>query len=446
MREFYDGKSVRLTILMLFTVSLVGISGGLVLYFDSLDRLAQENLKERVHVALRVEANQQNQFLEEYSYWDESYEKTILNPDEEWIKGNSGEYLINKLGLEFTMAVHNGKPTYIATAEGTGGIDYEQLNASGLGSLFEKSRTSPSPFRIVTGYLMYEGELYLMSLGPFIDETTSLPRPQDDFLVFGQKMDTVEFEKIGNEFMLSGLRFVRDLKKGRINLPIEGEKEVLGYLVWNQFRPSREVLPRLVVIIVLFYTLFLAACWYILRKEARNIKAEEEKLYFMATKDYLTGVNNRRHVMELGQRMLSTHIRYGRSLSVLLLDIDHFKSVNDRYGHDVGDMVLNQFAKIALSKLRLSDIFGRFGGEEFIVVLHDTEYRQALEIADRIRESVYASGQNSGGEYPAVTVSIGVASNCDSSEFDEIIKNADDALYRAKNEGRNRVVCHDCGC
>lgn len=446
MREFYEGKSVRLTILMLFSVSLVGIAGGFAIYFDSLDRLAAENLKERVQVALRIEANQQNRFLEEYSFWDKAYEKTVLSPDEEWIERNSGKYLIDKLGLSFSLAVDDGIPSYIATDETSKEINYSILAESGLDSLMEKSRNSFSLFKIVSGYIIYEDELYLVSVGPFINEETKLPVNTDDFLVLGKRLDSAYLESIGEDFMISGLDFAGKPGDHESALPLDGESGMLGYIIWDEHIPSRELLPKLGFMIFLFYLLTLGGCWYILRREARNIKAEEEKLYFLATKDFLTGIYNRRHVMELGQRMLSTHARYGRSMSVLLLDIDHFKVVNDRYGHDTGDKILNMFSKIVLSKLRPSDILGRFGGEEFIVALHDTEYRQALVIADRIREAIQDLGVDSGGKLPEITVSIGVASNCDSTDFDEIIRNADDALYRAKHGGRNRVVSHECGC
>ncbi|MFC1626218.1 diguanylate cyclase [Pseudomonadota bacterium] len=171
-------------------------------------------------------------------------------------------------------------------------------------------------------------------------------------------------------------------------------------------------------------------------------KELEEYLTEKATTDYLTGVNNRRHFSELGSSEIKRSKRSRSSfLSVLMLDIDHFKHINDDYGHAIGDEALKYFTKTVQSMLRDHDILGRVGGEEFAVLLPETERESALHVAERIREAVAAGGVEANGENISFSVSIGLtgAKNGE-SDLDTLLAAADKALYEAKNSGRNRVV------
>jgi two-component system cell cycle response regulator len=131
-----------------------------------------------------------------------------------------------------------------------------------------------------------------------------------------------------------------------------------------------------------------------------------------------------------------------RDMALMILDIDHFKSVNDNYGHDVGDTVLKEFAARLKRNIRGVDLACRFGGEEFVVLMPDTDYRQAEAIAERVRQSISERSFDIGAQRQlSVTVSAGVTLNEARSDTPEsLIKRADVALYRAKREGRNRVV------
>jgi two-component system cell cycle response regulator len=170
-----------------------------------------------------------------------------------------------------------------------------------------------------------------------------------------------------------------------------------------------------------------------------NVQASME----MAVTDSLTGLYNRRY-MENQTSMLVEHAaNRGKVLSVVALDVDHFKTVNDSYGHDVGDRVLQELANRLRRCVRNVDLICRMGGEEFVVVLPDAGMEIAIKVAERIRRVVSAkpfeTGVGSGSL--GVTVSLGVAlieSSADS--MDDILKRADEALYRAKREGRNRVI------
>ncbi len=157
-----------------------------------------------------------------------------------------------------------------------------------------------------------------------------------------------------------------------------------------------------------------------------------------AATDPLTGLLNRRGFFEAAAGMMT---RYGRNrtpISMLAIDLDHFKSINDRYGHAVGDAVLQLFAKVVGQTMRATDIVGRIGGEEFVVLLPSTIAEAAIA-AERVRAAFAATGFVRNGQHVATTVSIGIASGSPLTAIDLIIARADSALYRAKTNGRDRI-------
>jgi diguanylate cyclase (GGDEF)-like protein/PAS domain S-box-containing protein len=166
-----------------------------------------------------------------------------------------------------------------------------------------------------------------------------------------------------------------------------------------------------------------------------------EELERQAQLDYLTGLANRRHFLALAEMALAGAVRYGRALSVLMLDIDHFKAINDSQGHAVGDLVLQKLGEICRLNLRKMDLIGRWGGEEFAVLLPETDGQAAFEGSERLRQAL-AAGELAlpSGRVLQFTVSIGLATLAtDEASVETLIERADQALYMAKREGRNRV-------
>jgi two-component system cell cycle response regulator len=162
----------------------------------------------------------------------------------------------------------------------------------------------------------------------------------------------------------------------------------------------------------------------------------------LAVTDELTGLYNRRYFDRHLTLMLDKAREQDRDMAVMLIDMDFFKAVNDTHGHDVGDAVLREFANRLRRNIRGVDLACRFGGEEFVVLMPDTDFRQAQSVAERVRTAVAERGFDVGTGLPlAVTVSVGVALNEHNDDTPEsMLKRADVALYRAKREGRNRVV------
>lgn len=165
-------------------------------------------------------------------------------------------------------------------------------------------------------------------------------------------------------------------------------------------------------------------------------------VYNAMTRDGLTGAFNKSYLIDSLQHEIARSLRCKRPLSVLLMDIDHFKSINDTYGHLVGDEILREFSNRLTQTKRPDDLLCRYGGEEFVLILGETELTQAVEIAERCREQIavqpFASAE---GNIP-VTVSMGAAELLSTDEAitpTGLLKIADDRLYRAKQSGRNRV-------
>jgi len=173
-----------------------------------------------------------------------------------------------------------------------------------------------------------------------------------------------------------------------------------------------------------------------------SIALHNARLYITAITDDLTQLYCRNYIYErLGQEIQRAQ-RYDRPFSVLALDLDDFKKVNDKYGHNAGDQVLKMFSNILLEELRDSDIAGRFGGEEFIVILGETDFDGAILFAERIRLKTEKQTIEKDGQIIRVTTSIGVVNyhQCYGDMASQMLEEADKALYRAKDEGRNRVI------
>ena len=174
-----------------------------------------------------------------------------------------------------------------------------------------------------------------------------------------------------------------------------------------------------------------------------ELRAANVRLERLASVDELTGLLNRRALEEAMRRDLARADRDGTSFSILLLDIDHFKSVNDNWGHQAGDAVLSTVGDVIRVNLRASDVGGRYGGEEFLCILPATDEAGAKVVAERMRAGMLERTTPIAGGFIQVSVSIGIATvrgpGCRTA-FESVVRSADERLYRAKAEGRNRVV------
>jgi diguanylate cyclase (GGDEF)-like protein len=174
-------------------------------------------------------------------------------------------------------------------------------------------------------------------------------------------------------------------------------------------------------------------------RERHLIELNAAHLGKLASTDALTQLFNRRHFLAVAEAEWARAARYRRPLAMLMVDIDHFKAVNDRHGHDAGDAVIAGIAAICRKLSRRSDVVGRLGGEEFAFLLPETTIADAAAFAERLRRAVSLQRLSRPGGDLAVTISIGVSDNSSASSAAELLKHADVALYNAKREGRDCV-------
>lgn len=169
-----------------------------------------------------------------------------------------------------------------------------------------------------------------------------------------------------------------------------------------------------------------------------------EQLEAVVNIDHLTQIHNRRYLYARGEQETALARRHGRPLSLVMLDIDHFKKVNDLHGHPAGDAVLHAVAQCCNNTKRVTDLAGRLGGEEFAVLLPETPLPQAMQAAERLRQAIAAGSVHIDGRELNVSASFGVAClQASDADFGALLQRADTALYRAKREGRNRVIAAD---
>lgn len=174
----------------------------------------------------------------------------------------------------------------------------------------------------------------------------------------------------------------------------------------------------------------------ILRREELEVELKRQ-----ATTDPLTGLFNRRQYEMLFRREQERLRRYGARLSLCVLDLDHFKRINDQYGHDLGDQALKHVANLFVATLRHSDIVGRFGGEEFILLLPDTDLDSAMQVINRLRERLQKSPLDNEGQPITLTATFAVTEvQVDDTNIEDVIRRADKGLYDGKAAGRNRVI------
>ncbi|TNC82438.1 MAG: hypothetical protein C9356_03155 [Oleiphilus sp.] len=183
-------------------------------------------------------------------------------------------------------------------------------------------------------------------------------------------------------------------------------------------------------------------CVKFFAEEARSSYRQQKRLLLS---DGLTGLSNRRYIVEFAYKLLALCKRYQHPISVIILDLDHFKQVNDRYGHHAGDDALQHVAECLRLNLRDSDVAARYGGEEFLILMPETELYTAEEIAERIRQELFNKPLQIQDESVSITASFGISCSdqfpdCDAAH---LIKQADIALYQAKNAGRNCVRLAD---
>ena len=194
-----------------------------------------------------------------------------------------------------------------------------------------------------------------------------------------------------------------------------------------------EVVVLATFIIIIFFMIWI----FLMKQEIKKRKKLEKELKKIAMFDRLTDVYNRYKLDMVLENQIKISDRYQRDLSIIFLDIDKFKTINDTYGHEMGDLVLKKLSELILKNLRSSDIFGRWGGEEFLIICPETDLQKAVKVAEKLRKEI--ENFNFHNNLHQVTSSFGVVEHIPNETMKTLLHRADELLYKAKENGRNRV-------
>nr|WP_320137064.1 diguanylate cyclase [uncultured Amphritea sp.] len=437
-------RSVIPLILSLFGISLVSIIGLVMMTFVSMEGLTEDNFKLRVKTAFDIEAMRQQTVLQEYSFWDEAHQKLIVERDEDWAEGHIAEYLQDNYGIDLVWVFTADMKTVMTFKNGERvTISASELQHGDLPTLVQAAIDSDMP-HIMSGYREFFGSPYLVSVGMFLDESDDQKRGDDAFMLFADRLDKEKIQNVGDVYLLPGLRL--SMEPGSVNADslevslYNSQGRALASLNWDEASPSEKYFVQLLLPVVLIFIMMSWLTWRLLAREYANRQLYSSHLIELATKDFLTNVSNRREFYLRANHEINRSQREQAPLALLMMDLDHFKKINDSLGHSAGDDVLAEFARLVQENIREFDLLGRIGGEEFAVLLIATDQLKAEETAERIRqvisEHVFPSLSGSALQ---CTVSIGVAVLDGEETLDRLMVRSDEALYAAKDKGRNRV-------
>lgn len=292
-------------------------------------------------------------------------------------------------------------------------------------------------------YSLLKNEQKLRSVLEILPYPIYIARRSDGQIMFVNRKSCLLFQQSTGQFlrMKSPDLYVDDLDKANLDNLFKSVSDIRDIEVRMKTSQGRVFIAEMAAILLDYNG---APALLVALNDISQRKEMEAELFRQASTDALTGISNRRYFQNLAEQEVRRARRFARDMTALMIDIDHFKPINDTFGHAAGDAVIQGVVKRALESLRQSDSIGRIGGEEFAVVLPETSLAAAFDVADRLRAHIQEKPIIAGLAAVECTVSIGVAQlSPQDNSMDELLQRADAALYVAKNKGRNRVEIAD---
>lgn len=369
--------------------------------------------------------------VKKYSYWDDTYNNLVKNRNIEWIEKNINRNIFNSYDFNWIAIESNGIISLVAKTL-TSDIKEQDLK-----NITIKINEDAKDNGLDIYYQTKNNKIYKITAVPFVNDESKLV--YKEHLLFATEINQDYLNKIVNKYELPELYFTKIYNRDN-DLVLKNHKEIYGYISFVYEPSMKKAIPYMIFGGILLLCVFIKIVRVILLKKLKENTKYEKMLYEAATVDYLTNVYNRRFFLEESNKMYEKLNKENRSSSLLILDIDNFKNINDTYGHSMGDQALIHFANICRDNIRDYDFIGRIGGEEFAIFLPDTNKEDSISIAKKIHDELKNRTINNGNEKIYLTVSIGGETNNEVDyTFEELSKNADKSLYISKNNGRNRT-------
>lgn len=432
-------RSQARTLIPLLLILLLGLASiaGLLFYFsNALNDATRYAMRDRVAIAKRHEAEWISEMAMDYSYWDEAYLSLVGEPDPEFADDNIGSYLTEFSYMDLSLVADRRRNITFAFNQG---VPYEpplgQMLDAGLNKILAAERAASSSTEGEYGVILFRGNAYLFGVNSFV--TNYRDEFEDgSYLALAMELDHDYIARMAEKYQIPGLRLTSNTQLpdylSLSYLDVHGNP--IKTITWQDpgtANPLDYDMTWIVAALVLTMGMLATS---IVRTEMTRQKQYASILTQIAFKDSLTEVDNRRAFFERGRQELRRSESRGQPSTLLLLDVDHFKTINDRFGHAAGDDTLVKLAQRLQAELRQYDLLARIGGEEFAILLPQTPLGVAANTAERLRE---ASQELSDGRI-SLTVSIGIAESTTGESLDSILARADKALYAAKSAGRNR--------
>ncbi len=442
-QKYFSANSVISAITWLIVTMMMIVAILVISFLSVLDGRTIEDSHDRVSIAFNYEKSALLKLNIEYSYWDRGYEKTVKNPSPEWRYDTYQKYLIPAYELSFVTLIHPDNRVELlgqkASEQGYDSASIQPLFSSAIKDKVELLNSRNQSLMNKAFFSQFDGSTYLVSVEPFRHEKTGA-FVDGTHLVLARKIDAEYLSKLTKQFKLPTLSLVKsDSYDAYYELEGIGQSLPTANLYWSIERMTNQLVPAILAILGVFLIITIVLARVLLNKDLHDIVEYQTELYSAAMTDSLTGVANRRYFLEFGNKSLLVSVVQKKPLTVLVLDLDHFKKINDRFGHPIGDAALRHFCETCQKYVRHSDLIGRVGGEEFAIALPHTGLEQSLKLAEELRVMVSESQLEIEGHQLHLSVSIGAATLDNHSSFEELLADADQALYQAKKSGRNRV-------
>ena len=440
-QKFFSTGTLIRVIIWLFTMMVAAILCSAYFFLNVLDDKAQALIDKRVEITLINESRHQQDIVEGFAYSDEAYQKLFIDNNDQWHALNTGDFLIKNKFFDFSLVVENRRQRFLTQSRDTISLDLEDLMQAGMAELMTAAWAEISLTKTHSSFMLLNDGVYLVAGSPFISEQTNKPRI-GTFLAIGKRLDKDYLFELAQSYQIFDLSLSLKPNPQANKVLFSDAGEEIAWLSWNAVVPTRLVFPQVATVTVLCALISIIVTWLIISRASRDREAYEKKLYKAATRDGLTGVYNHRHFVEAASHEYHVSRYIGKPLCLLMMDIDHFKTINDTYGHQTGDDALKHFVLLCSHKLRNSDLLGRIGGEEFALLMPDTSPLTAIEFAESIRELIKTSPLVTKKAKITFTVSIGVSAMLIDNDFECMLEQADLAMYRAKRLGRDQVqIC-----
>ncbi|MBN2866613.1 MAG: diguanylate cyclase [Thiotrichales bacterium] len=426
-------------------ISFGGVIAFVVYTFHTLEQSSKNNLKERINIALEVEQLRLEHLLLEYSFWDEAHDRLIKTAKEdidiEWLKSNIGQFLFDEYSVD--MILVGSSPTQIKLGYANGRAseyDQTQLFNHGLANLINQSAQG---IKLPMQILKYNNQFYMVALNEFWVEESEQPVGDGSFILFGRMVSEAFLESLSDLYKLPSLQKIDELEGvdalDYLSLKTLHSEDAF-YLSWPSLTLIEYKRGILIFVLLMGVLQFLFVV-YIFKKQAKDQLNQQNDLKELASKDYLTGILNRRAFIEKASAEMEASQFTKMGFCLMMLDLDDFKAINDTFGHHVGDVVLQRVTQTVEEVIREQDLFGRFGGEEFILLLPNCSLDYSKEVAERILRQIESIDVDDVTEgLQTLTVSIGLSHFQKNSELDNLIAKADQAMYLAKTSGKNQFV------